>query len=397
VELLRTGTVGLIWCTVAACQGEANDEVVVRQDSAGVVIVASSRPAWGPAESWTIDSIPSLVVSGSGGDYELTRVTDATLLSNGPLVVLDEGAHQASFFDGDGVFIRSVGREGEGPGDFSGLSGVFELRGDSVLIYDSWLRRATILDSAGAVARIATLPADLQAPEVFPIAGDGFVAKTWSLAGFMDVAGDYRAAYAIVRLGEDGGVLDTLAHMPAWNGYKVNTEDGGYRDYAPLFPLDGHAAMRGSEVILGGAERMEYRTISPEGGLTSIVRAPSLDRPFEDAEVEAERAAMLRPTSSAELREVVRGLPAPASRSYGDLLVDAEGYVWLAAYASRRTHADDPVRWHVFHPEGAWQGDVVTPVRFTVFEVGVDYVLGVRRDEYDVQHVETLSLRRKAP
>jgi hypothetical protein len=333
-------------------------------------------------------------LSGSGAPFEFARVTGATLLSNGQLVVLDEGAHQARFFDEDGAFIRVVGREGEGPGDFSGLSSVFELRADSVLLYDSWLRRATILDPAGAVARIVTLPADLQAPELFPFEEDGFVAKTWSLTGFMDVAGEYRADYAIVRLDAHGGVRDTLARLPGWNGYKVNTEGGGYRDYAPLFPLDGHAAIRRGDVVLGGAERIEFRTVSAEGELRSIVRAPALDRPFAAAEVEAERAAMVRPTSSAEHREIVRGLPVPASRRYSDLIVDADGYVWLAAYASQRTHADDPVRWHVFHPEGAWLGDLVTPPRFTVLEVGADYILGVRRDEYDVQRIETLTLIR---
>ncbi|HEX9639970.1 MAG TPA: hypothetical protein VGB13_01505 [Candidatus Krumholzibacteria bacterium] len=397
MTLLRPGTVGLTCCAVcavAACQGGVDDQLVVRQDSAGVSIVESSGPEWSRTAGWTLDSIASFALSGSGAAYEFARVTDATFLSNGQLVVLDEGAHQARFFDREGVFVRAVGREGEGPGDFSGLSSVFGLRGDSVLVYDSWLRRATILDSAGAVARIVTLPADLQAPELFPITGDGFVAKAWSLTGFMDVAGAYRADYAIVRLDEHGAVRDTLARMPGWNGYKVNTEGGGYRDYAPLFPLDGHAAIRRGDIVLGGAERVEFRSVSAEGELRSIARAPSLDRPFDAAEVEAERAAMIRPTSSAEHREIVRGLPAPASRPYSDLLVDADGYVWLAAYASQRTHADDPVRWHIFHPDGAWQGDLVTPARFTVFEIGADYILGVRRDEYDVQHIETLSLAR---
>lgn len=34
------------------------------------------------------------------------------------------------------------------------------------------------------------------------------------------------------------------------------------------------------------------------------------------------------------------------------------------------------------------------PDRFTVFEIGRDYLLGVRRDDLDVEHVQLLRLDR---
>jgi hypothetical protein len=48
--------------------------------------------------------------------------------------------------------------------------------------------------------------------------------------------------------------------------------------------------------------------------------------------------------------------------------------------------------WSVFDSSGKWLGPVQTPGNFLVFEIGADYVLGVWRDEFDVEHVRQYAL-----
>lgn len=43
-------------------------------------------------------------------------------------------------------------------------------------------------------------------------------------------------------------------------------------------------------------------------------------------------------------------------------------------------------------PEGRLLGQIDLPYRFTVYEIGSDYVLGRRVDELDVEHVELYGL-----
>ena len=50
--------------------------------------------------------------------------------------------------------------------------------------------------------------------------------------------------------------------------------------------------------------------------------------------------------------------------------------------------------WEVFSPDGTWLGQVFLPGRFSVMEVGTDYVLGVHRDDLGVESVQILALRR---
>ena len=94
------------------------------------------------------------------------------------------------------------------------------------------------------------------------------------------------------------------------------------------------------------------------------------------------------------ISEIEASLPDPETRpAYSDLLVDSEAYVWAAEFHGR-AETELPTDWEVFSPEGEWMGTVQLPARFTVFEVGRDYVLGRRLDELDVERVQLLRLFR---
>jgi hypothetical protein len=78
-------------------------------------------------------------------------------------------------------------------------------------------------------------------------------------------------------------------------------------------------------------------------------------------------------------------IPAHANRMHADAL----GHLWLQEYVLDQ---DAGHRWMVFDTDGRWLGSVDTPARFTVSEIGADYVLGVWRDSLDVQHVRLYRL-----
>ncbi|MEQ9400970.1 MAG: hypothetical protein RJQ04_17515 [Longimicrobiales bacterium] len=386
---------GLVGALAACSDGAPVEQRFAVRDSSGTSIAESSGPRWVSGGEWRVDSVAVRTLTGAGDAFTFFRVADAMRLADGGVVVLDGGTSEVRFFDASGAHRRTVGREGDGPGEFRRLSAVAPFGGDSLFVYDETARRATVLTPAGEVGRVLSVEGDLQIAELLPLDGTALVGKAWSLAGFASTAGPYREEYVVVTLDRTGRVTDTLTTLPAWNGYKVNREGGGYSDFAPLFPVDGHLAVAPDGVVLGRADRMEFARMGRSGDSRRIVRAPVLDRGLTPREIEAERAAMMRPGTSARVREVVDRLPAQELRpGYRDLQVDAEGAVWLEAYRSPRLEADDPAEWHVFDPDGAWLGTVSTPARFRVLDIGRDYVLGVRRDSLDVERVELLGLSR---
>ena len=80
---------------------------------------------------------------------------------------------------------------------------------------------------------------------------------------------------------------------------------------------------------------------------------------------------------------------------YQRLLADAQRNLWAERY---RPPWEEESSWYVFDEQGAWLGEVDTPPGLNIFEIGADYVLGMRRDELDVQSVVMIPLdRRQGP
>ncbi|UCG74732.1 MAG: hypothetical protein JSV95_08145, partial [Gemmatimonadota bacterium] len=57
-----------------------------------------------------------------------------------------------------------------------------------------------------------------------------------------------------------------------------------------------------------------------------------------------------------------------------------------------RRPGDDQPRWKIFDSNGALLGTIETPPRFTIYQIGPDYVLGRWRDEFDVEHIRMYEL-----
>ena len=96
--------------------------------------------------------------------------------------------------------------------------------------------------------------------------------------------------------------------------------------------------------------------------------------------------------SEARLEEIIQedmsryramiGQPVPL---FGAPFADADGNVWLPTY--RPAYPEEGSPYTVISPEGEWLGQVETPPRFRILDVTEGLVLGVLRDEMDVENV----------
>ena len=121
-------------------------------DSAGVLIVETTSPAWPSGTGWRLATDPTLTIGDESGDlnYMFEGVSQAFRLDDGTIVVVDRLASQISLFDPAGVFIRDLGGRGEGPGEFQILHYVWA-RGDTVWASDGLLSRVSVFDRNGDV------------------------------------------------------------------------------------------------------------------------------------------------------------------------------------------------------------------------------------------------------
>ena len=86
---------------------------------------------------WTVNATPSLDISGndSAGDPRIGIAEGVARLANGELVIADRGLTSLRFFSSNGELLRTVGREGEGPGEFRYIAGLLQCS-DSLFVHD---------------------------------------------------------------------------------------------------------------------------------------------------------------------------------------------------------------------------------------------------------------------
>jgi hypothetical protein len=112
-----------------------------------------------PVARWTVSDVPTMRVGGepSGPTSDVFSVRGVVELQNGRLVIAD-GGPRLIFLNPDGTHHRTVGRRGRGPGEFSQISWIARIRGDSIVVGEGLSAgRVSIFDSEGELGRILTV------------------------------------------------------------------------------------------------------------------------------------------------------------------------------------------------------------------------------------------------
>jgi hypothetical protein len=371
-----------------ACGQDSRPAPVLVRDSAGVSIVFS--PA--PDASGAVPGIgsPQLTIGVAG--TELNRVVGAVRLSDGRIVVADAGDAVIRYVSPQGTLLRTVGREGDGPGEFRTLQAIGQIRGDTVWAYDFSHHRLTFIAPDGTVARETSLRPPMGPLLAVGVLPDGSVllGEAWSAArvGEASEPGLSREPVAYVRYAASGELLDTISLVPG-REVLLTSEDGrGVMGPAPMGRAAVHA-LGDSRLVVGDQVDHELRFYSPEGSLKRIVRWDGGDLAIDGALRADWREARLATASREDRPRVERALSEatlPSRRpAYGGLLATEEGGLWVAEFAVEGREAG---AWDVFDDEGVWQGSVAVPEGFRPLQVGDGWVLGVSKGALDVERVE---------
>jgi hypothetical protein len=387
----------LVICCLAAasCRPTADRPFTTQRDSAGVSISESLQPAWNPGEGWTVDSVPllDLGAGGSGPEYEFFRIRNAARLPDGRIAVANYGTNEVRLYGPHGRFLWAVGRFGEGPGEFQRLTSVRPYRGDTLLAFDYWARRITLITPSGEVGRVISL-LDLNPSlnDLYPLPDGRFLLQTSAITAMAEAQGRMRVPAPLLLLGADGAVVDTIAVALGFETYVFDLGDA-----RPPLPHQLFVTVRDSLAYVAEGETFEYRVLSTDGTLGRIVRLPEYDLLVPDEVRDSLRAEMLGQELPPQLRPSMEAMAdaIPDRRpAYSGLVVDPLGYVWLQEFTLSTAASREPRRWLVFDPAGAWMGVVELPPNFDLFEVGEDYLLGRSRDEMDVETIRLLRLLR---
>lgn len=384
------------------------------RESAGIRIVESASPAPGSRLGWRIGagakvSIGALVAA---EEYQLYEVGDATRLADGRIVVANGGSNELLVFDADGNYLAGWAGQGEGPGEFRTLALVHPWAGDSLVAADSEQGRVSIFDLEGEHGRTTTLkgepggffrsistdPTQHRMMDVLP----GNTMLTRDVGGAM-TEGLWRwdHVYALVRANGSGTV--SLGDFPGPEIYSesIFVEEERMVYVTPLrhpFGETTFTAAWGHLIAFGRNETYEIRAFASDGSLSRIVRREYTVGTPARAQMDAhfrEQFADLADEDRNRRLEVAANVPMVETfPAYSGIEGDAPGYLWVRDFKLPGDESEKPA-WTVFDPEGRALGFVETPPGLTIYEIGEDYILGKRTDEFDIEYVEVWELSRQ--
>lgn len=396
---------------VAACRDNpANvptaDTGPLVADSAGLLVVNTAAPAWGTAQLWTVADEPTLDLGEP--EQPFVGVAPVVRLSDGRIAVADGSQQSIRYFTPTGTLLMTIGGRGAEEGQFHALGWIGRGAADTLLAYDFVARRLTLFDGKGKFVRNAPLvPADPEAlAEPVATFQDGSVLfrLTHSLNPFPGKVGQVvRDSAAYMRFNSEGAPTVALGRFPQSEAFGVQVHADGPPSPFPIpMGLVTVAALRADTMLIGTGASFEVAAIGPEGEAVALIQAaieresvtPEDSKAFTAAAITRLKAGVrtLNTTLDSSLVRALEKAPFPKQKpAFGRMLVDGTGALWLSAPLNPPASAST---WTVFAPDGTWLGTVTTPEGLRVDEIGMDYVLGMYRQQHGEERVRVYPLVR---
>ncbi len=325
--------------------------------------------------------------------YAFQFISGGALLPDGGAVILDFGNQEAILLGRDGKSWSILAGKGEGPDEVKRVRTVHALGPDTIIVEDDGNAKFIIFvggefaESIGGRSSAALSSALM----ISGIANDGRFIMTTS---------SYNPRFeepwfqgSVVNFDPTTFQTDTVARFDM----AARRPRGGPENPFGAF---GTAIATGGRVVLGRSDVPELRWLTSDGQLAQIVRwQPRRTYPTDDdwelfeAQLRTELPRINPGRTGAALNDLIErqlarysvdpALPMPL---FGLIHPDDVGRVWAEEYRAR-AFADGTPPLTVISEDGDWLGVVELPDGLRILDIRGGRILGVLRDELEVQSV----------
>ncbi len=383
----------LLWLGCGRGGPERRGDWVVERDTIGdtIVVRTISGSAWGTSMGLKVD----LSIGTLEGDSTLMFgfIQQIAVDADGGMYAFDGQVPALRYFDSRGEYVRTLGREGSGPGEYRNTALGLAVRSDG---------RVVMRDPRNA--RLNVYAPDGTPTDHWPVASGLFTSNAMVLDHrdhiFLKILvgrTERNKPWPIGLLHYDpsGALVDTIP-PPAFAGEP--TDAGGTFLPSKIWALSPQGV-----VVVGTNDEYAFELRRPDGTVVRIERAAervSLE-PDERAEHEAQSEWMRRNRAQFRTADVP---PVPATKPfYRGLYPGERGRIWVhrrvkAVKTDTPPAEPDPSRppaltWReptvfdVFESDGTYLGEVRVPPRTSIEVFRGDTIWGIRRGEMDEQYL----------
>lgn len=390
----------IFWAITVACMVDRGESEVAGpvisttvRDSAGVVIVENAD-APDRLERWVVGTNPILAVGANLGgvpNHQFASILGALRTVDGGVVVADGDGDEwlVRQYGPDGRFVATWGRDGEGPGEFRSIYGIYKLPPDSVVVWDLHLGRLTVFGPGGSLERTLRLDVDSHALEG-TIARGGLLfgeMRTFAFQAGVQHSDGYHRYDKVYRIHDrDAHPIAVLGPFPDQE-YHNTVSSTALRFVQLPYSRETSAGIWNGLPVVGVSDTYELRAYTADGSLDRIVR---LDRPPTPVSA-ADRLAYLQ-MNQEYARPNRASVPMASHIPVFDAIIGDElGCLWVRDYDLPDR---GPNSWTVFDSRGIAIARSEMPDNLRIWEIGHEYVLASQVDPLGVQSLVVLPSRR---
>ncbi len=359
--------------TLAAC-GTGGGATALSQPEidtlpGGIMHVANTGPtAWRDTSGWRWEAT-SVIQPVDRSPGELGDITSLAIGDDGSVYALQRQPAVIKVFGPDGSYVRSIGREGDGPGELR--RGFLSIHGDTLLIQDSGNSRLTIFRTDGTLLRTVVSPCCFYWPP--------FITDSAGRAWVPGRSQDNRASW--YRIGMDGHTVDTVPMPPmddlrAMKHWDITVTRGSDQIQmvmpAPMQPGTLFSPRVDGAVVSGHTGRYRFAILRANTDTVRIFEAEAPAVPL----TEAQRDTIFANATAERDEAVHKALVASGHKDdiphtwlpWTQMALDGEGYLWVSLPGS----AGAVSRLQVFDRDGYLLGDV-PPANSKMFDLAAGW------------------------
>jgi len=363
-----------------------------------VVAVACADPAADTASDvpqYELVEVTTISGANDEGPETFARIAGAGVLPDNRIVVLDNVYHEVRLFSSDGEFLSTAGREGSGPGELRQPFGLGVAPDGIIWVRDNgngrYVRFAVRGDSLIATSTLA-LSEGAQGPGLSPSFDNSGRLIHLGLGASAPGGEMMLTRFTVSADGRDIVSRAPIIEPPpdSIGQYAVPMGNGGtryfYQPYAPSF-LQAHAnGGDWARAVSSVATVERYDAAGVLKHRVTVTPAPVALSPAEQAGADS----TITRTREMAGRELPFSVPAYKQPLRG-IYFDHAGRLWVehSVPEGARRVAD------VFDASGVLFGRVTWPAAISVGvgAIGEEVIVGVVRDELDVQRVVVMRIQ----
>jgi hypothetical protein len=257
IFLIVTIFILIITGPIAGLQKESKGKGKIEYENGIKVVNNPDNPYFGELSLNLEEDL--LIGNEKDQNYMFYRARDIKIDSHGNIYVLDAGNHRVQKFDKDGNYLQTIGRKGQGPGEFADIYEMFIDNKNN--LYVSGMRVIHVFNDRGEFTRNVVLPIS---QINFAVNTNGY----FILSGF--VASQKSQNYGVMISDQDGKILKNIAEFPGINIFQRGKSMLFLsHEYSPILYF---CPVNEKGVIYGCSPEYKLFSLNQSGSVSLIIR-----------------------------------------------------------------------------------------------------------------------------